>query len=161
MATKNIKSTGPDFGGYVAQLRLDRGLTQAQLARGGNITISTMSKQERTAECHLRPAKLIPLVNFLHSVSPLSEEELGFIREHGSIPADFVPGPPRKLEKGERTMAEAHDIEVAYQGRMWEACDIAHKQILDAASPTSYFRALTRLALSMGVELRFPGRDQR
>lgn len=161
LAAKNPKSADPGFGEYVAQLRLGRGLTQAQLARGANITISTMSKQERSTECHLRPTKLIPLVNCLHAAMPLSEEQLAFLRKHGNIPADFEPGPPRQMEKGERTMAEAHDIEVAYQGRMWEACDIAHKQILDAAPPTTYFRALTRLALTMGVELHFPGRDQR
>lgn len=150
-----------NFGEFVAQLRIARGLTQLQAARGAGLAISTMSKQERSAECHLRQSKLAPLVNYLHSVMPLTEEQIAYFRRHSSLPAEFEPGPPRRMEKGERTMAEAHDIEVAYQGRMWEACDIAHKQILDAAPPTTYFRALTRLALTMGVELHFPGRDQR
>jgi len=85
-----------DFGQLIASLRLDMGLTQAQLAEQAELETATLSNIERGAKSHLEPETLFRLANVLHLTS-LERREF-FLGACGLEQEQIVrqPGPKSK-----------------------------------------------------------------
>lgn len=157
-ATKTKQNNGVDFGKRLAQMRRDRKLTQADIGLGADIALTTISKQERTKNCHLRPNKLRDFANLLHSVAPLSDDELETLRVHGSVGEAFVPVAEhaKRLTPELDTAATCDQLERAFPGQARLACKLVHEQILGEAAATSYLQILCEAASRLGVAVVIP-----
>lgn len=136
-----------NFGRALTAMREERGLSRADAARLARVAPTTMGRQERSSACQMRVEKIVPLLDHLHTLSPLTKSELALLRRQERLKGYE---PRSTTRSGERSPAE---VGRAYKGRLRDACETAHRQILAEASAADYLAQLTRSARELGVKL--------
>lgn len=144
--------TYPHFGELLTRMREDRGLRQQDIASAASLAMSTVSKQERSEKCHLRPPKLSRVVDYLNRVKPLTTEELDQVRELGTLPPGYEPSRATLSWDGE----ELDILRQRYAGKLRIACELIHNQISAESSADQYLPLLCAAARTLGVAIQLP-----
>ncbi len=150
--TNNEKKQQIHFGQCIAKMRERRRLTQADAGVGANMALSTISKQERTKNCHLRTSKLQALANYYHSVDPLTEDEIEVLTHDGSLSPGFTPKAMPRPSSG-ASASTLKQLEQTYGGQLRNACQSVHEQILAESSAADYLALLCQCADKLNVSI--------
>lgn len=147
------------FGELLLQLREERGLRQRDVATGADLSLFTVSKQERSPECHLRPRSLHKLLQYLHGVQPITPEQLEAMRALAPVPRDLLgadaPQPGRSAGTQVLTAAAgAVAASAMMPGQLRAVVNAVHFQLMAELGAPRYLEALLRLAESLHVVLQ-------
>lgn len=139
------------FGERLRRLRTDRELTVRALAAaaGDRLSRASISAQERSDTCHLRPENLTAVVDALAKLRPLEPADVQFLRFNGTLPSDYKP----PMSTAKKAAPTAEQVLLTNKGNLRKVLDRLHEQIKQEAASSEYIRQLLAVAKELDVHV--------